>query len=166
METAVYILNRTTLKQIPDTTPYELWMGKKPSLLHVRKFGSDAYIHIPSQQRTKLDQKAKKLILVGYQADSTNYCLFDPETKKIILSRNVTFNEESKHRENYLPATEFRITLHPMPSADVENEDDEVFHEAEEADQIKPPQVIEDPAQPNNKEEIGKEGRNRESTAS
>ncbi|KMQ91777.1 retrovirus-related pol polyprotein from transposon tnt 1-94 [Lasius niger] len=49
VETAVYILNRTTSKQTPDTTRYELWMGKKPSLLHVRKFGSDAYIHIPSQ---------------------------------------------------------------------------------------------------------------------
>lgn len=155
--TAVYILNRTTSKQTPDITPYELWMGKKPSLLHVRKFGSDAYIHIPSQQRTKLDQKAKKLILVGYQADSTNYRLFDPETKKIIQSRNVTFNEELKHRENYLPATEFRITLYPMPSADVENEeDDEVFHKVEEADQIEPPQVIEDPVQPNDKAEIGR----------
>lgn len=44
-----------------------------------------------------------------------------------------------------------------MPSADVENEeDDEVFHEAEEADQIEPPQVIEDPAQPNNNAEIGR----------
>jgi len=39
-----------------------------------------------------MDKKAKKYILVGYQGDSTNYRLYDPEEEKVI-SRNVIFDE-------------------------------------------------------------------------
>lgn len=43
-----------------------------------------------------MDRKSKKLTLVGYQAKCTNYRLWDPQTNKITMSRDVTFNEDSK----------------------------------------------------------------------
>ena len=92
VNSAVYLLNRTP-PQALNTTPYELWTGKKPTLDHVRTFGSIAYMHVPQEKRTKLEKKSKKMILVGYDGNSTNYRLFDIETKKIKISRNVLFNE-------------------------------------------------------------------------
>jgi len=82
------------------TTPYEMWMGKKPTLSHLRIFGSEAYVYIDKQFRKKFDPKAKKMILVGYQAESTNYRLYDPISKKIAVSRNAVIHEGKKNRTN------------------------------------------------------------------
>lgn len=90
---AVYLLNRTSSSQTPKKTPYELWNGIKPHVGHVKVFGSIGYVHIPDQLRTKLDKKSEKMILVGY--DNNNYRMFNPETKKIKISRNVIFEEHN-----------------------------------------------------------------------
>lgn len=95
VNTAVYILNRITCTQTPGTTPYEIWTEKKQDLSQIRIFGSEAFVHVPNQLRNKLDPKAKKMILVGYQGDSTNYRLYDAKTRSVKVSRNVTFNEKS-----------------------------------------------------------------------
>ena len=43
METTQYILNLVPSKAV-STTPKELWTGRKPSLGHVRIWGSLAYV--------------------------------------------------------------------------------------------------------------------------
>lgn len=96
VNTVVYILNRTPTTQTPNSTPFEMWYDKKPSLDHIRLFGSETYVFVPKQSRTKLESKGRKLILVGYDKDSTNYRLFDPITKKITISRHITFNEATE----------------------------------------------------------------------
>ncbi|KMQ86359.1 copia protein, partial [Lasius niger] len=76
--------------------PTKLWAeAKKPDLSHIRIFGSDAYVHIPKVQRKKWDPKSRKLMLVGYHQESTNYRLFDPATNKIITAKDVIINENS-----------------------------------------------------------------------
>uniref|UniRef100_A0A1Y1MYL6 Retrovirus-related Pol polyprotein from transposon TNT 1-94 n=1 Tax=Photinus pyralis TaxID=7054 RepID=A0A1Y1MYL6_PHOPY len=94
VNTAVYILNRTPNSQTCGKTPYQLWTGKQPHLNHIRTFGCEAFTHIPKEKRTKLDRKSKKLMLVGYDGNSTNYRLFDTETRKITISRDVIFRED------------------------------------------------------------------------
>lgn len=94
MNTAVYILNRTTHSSRENIkTAFEEWTGRKPALGHVRVFGSTAYMHIPKQFRKKLDDKAKKVVLVGYQDESSNYRLYDLKKRSIVVSRDVVFNE-------------------------------------------------------------------------
>lgn len=97
---AVYLLNRTSSSQTPDKTPSELWDGVKPILEHVRVFGSEGYVHVPDQLRTKLDKKSEKMLLVGY--DNTNYRMYNINTKQIKISRNVVFDENKfpEKREN------------------------------------------------------------------
>jgi hypothetical protein len=43
LETIVFILNRAPSKSV-ETTPYELWNGKKPTLLFLRVWGCEAYV--------------------------------------------------------------------------------------------------------------------------
>lgn len=119
---AVYVLNRTVWTS-GAVTPYEAWAGKAPNLKHLRIFGSDTYVHTPKQFTRKLDARASKKIFVGYTAESTNYRVYDPESKKVSIARNVVFNEtvgkpsakaEEKEEENEV--------ILPQPKAEDKNE--------------------------------------------
>ena len=92
--TAVYILNRCPTKSVRDKTPEEAWSGRKPSIRHLKVFGCVAYAHVPDQLRKKLDDKGEKCIFIGYSTNSKAYKLYNPETKKIIISRDVKFDEQ------------------------------------------------------------------------
>lgn len=93
---AVYLLNRTTNKQLGSVTPYEKWFGHKPSVSHYRVFGSLAYVHINKEVRTKLDPKSLPVIFVGYSLHSRGYRLWDPHSDKIIESNDVHFDERPR----------------------------------------------------------------------
>jgi Integrase core domain/gag-polypeptide of LTR copia-type/GAG-pre-integrase domain len=93
--TAVYIANRCPTVAVDDVTPYEAFTGNKPSAEHLRVFGCDAFVHVPSEKRKKLDDKAIKCKMVGYCSESKCYRLLVPGTNKIIKSRDVIFNERS-----------------------------------------------------------------------
>ena len=64
--TAVYLLNRAATKSVDGKTPFEIWKGMKPNLSHIRVFGSTLYVHIPKENRGKLDLKSIKCCHVGY----------------------------------------------------------------------------------------------------
>ncbi|GKU98369.1 hypothetical protein SLEP1_g11381 [Rubroshorea leprosula] len=89
---SVYLLNRSPTRSVQNITPVEAWSGFKPSVKHLKVFGSIAYAHIPAETRTKLDDRAEKTVFIGYKRGG--YKLFNPETKKVIVSRDVTFAEE------------------------------------------------------------------------
>lgn len=76
-------------------TPREAWSGCKPIVAYFRIFGCIAYAHIPDATRKKLDDKGQKCILLGVSDESKAYKLFNPITKKIVISRDVIFDEEA-----------------------------------------------------------------------
>lgn len=60
---------------------------------HMRAFGCLAYAHVPSQQRSTHDYKAVKCISIGYIHDRKSYMMFNRDTYKAIVSRDVIFDE-------------------------------------------------------------------------
>jgi hypothetical protein len=56
LETAAFILNRAPSKSV-ETTPYELWHGKKPKLSFLRVWDYEAYVK--KLQPDKLETKSK-----------------------------------------------------------------------------------------------------------
>lgn len=95
INTAVYIRNRGPTKAVKGMTPYEALTGKKPNVSHFRTFGCIAYAHVAKDERHKLDPKAKKCIFLGYGPDAKGYRLYDLKSHKVIISRDVVFNELS-----------------------------------------------------------------------
>ncbi|CAL8132132.1 unnamed protein product [Prunus armeniaca] len=95
VHTAVYLLNRCPTKALGDKTPFEAYSGRKPGLAHLKIFGCLCYVHIPSEVRQKLDAKSTKSIFVGYAICEKGYRVYDPATKKILLSRDVVFDENA-----------------------------------------------------------------------
>src|SRR5262249_37062080 len=67
------------------------WMGKKPQVSHLIVFGCIAYALINSH--SKLDEKFEKCIFIGYSLQSKAYHLYNPINGKMIISRDVMFNE-------------------------------------------------------------------------
>lgn len=111
--TFAYIHNRAAKSSVPGKTPHELLYKSKPTLSHVRIFGSWAYIRIPPEHRSKLDAKAARFRLMGYNKDAA-YRLIDPNSHKIEFSRDVVFDE-------FNSVTPCQLYLPPSPRVHVSN---------------------------------------------
>ena len=85
--------NRTPVKAL-NKTPFEVWHGKKPKVNHLKVFDSDAYAHVPRDERAKFDTKTQKCIMVGYRNVTKGYRLYNATEGKIIHSHDVQFNEK------------------------------------------------------------------------
>ena len=79
-------------------TPEEAWSSHKPSVNYLRIFGCVAYTKIPEAR--KLDDKGEKYILVRYGDRTMGYKLYNPITRKVIMSRDMTFEEEEAWKWN------------------------------------------------------------------
>ncbi|KAG6495777.1 hypothetical protein ZIOFF_043604 [Zingiber officinale] len=90
---AIYVLNWCPPRSVLDKTPEEAWSGRKSSINYLKIFGCLPYAHVPDQLRKKLDDKGEKCIFIGYSDTSKAYKLYNPETKKVIISHNVIFDE-------------------------------------------------------------------------
>eukprot|EP00253_Pinus_taeda_P011846 PITA_11846 len=95
VSTACYLVNRSPSVAIDCKIPKEVWTGQSCDYSHLRIFGYDAYSLILKNQRSKLDPKSKCYVFVGYDYAVKGYRLWDPTLRKIVISRDVTFDESS-----------------------------------------------------------------------
>ena len=97
VNTAVYIRNRSPTTSLNYGTPYECWFGSKPDVSHMRVFGSQCFVHIPDDQRRKLDAKSYRGIFVGYPEGTKGYKIYNVASGKFTRTRNVVFDENNFH---------------------------------------------------------------------
>ncbi|CAN6457819.1 unnamed protein product [Victoria cruziana] len=97
MLTAMYILNRVPCKAVPDT-PYERWNGRKPDLMHIKRWGTVAHVKITDPNQDKLDSRSVKCIFIGYPKGSKGYRLYNPLIG-LIESRDVEFLEYCENND-------------------------------------------------------------------
>ena len=71
-------------------------LTSKPKISHLGVFGSVAHVHVPDERRTKLDDKSEIYIFIGYSSHSKGYKLYNPNSKKFVISRDVIFDEEGE----------------------------------------------------------------------
>lgn len=90
---SIHILNRSPTLTVQNMTPEETWSGQRPIVHHFRFSRCVAYAHVPDQKRTKLDDKGEKCIFIGSSEQSKSYKLYNPVTKKIVVSRDVFYEE-------------------------------------------------------------------------
>ena len=90
---ASHLINRLPSAALNGKTPLEVWSGKPIKdydTLHV--FGFTADYHV---KESKLDPRAKTALFMGVTLSVKGYRLWCLSSKKIIYSRDVTFDESS-----------------------------------------------------------------------
>lgn len=75
-------------------TPEEAWSDVKLVVKYFRVFRCIDIVHIPDQKRSKLDDKSKKCIFLGVIDESKAWRLYDPTMKKIVINKDVVFDED------------------------------------------------------------------------
>lgn len=93
ISSACYLVSRSPSIGINCKIPEEVWSGQSSDYFHLNIFGCDAYALIPTNQHSKLDPKSKCCVFVGYDDSVKGYRLWDPSSWKIVISRDVTFDE-------------------------------------------------------------------------
>ena len=84
LETAAFRLNRAPSKSV-ETTPYELWLGKKPKLLFLTVWACDAYVN--KLQPDKIEPKSEKCVFIGYPKGTIGYTFHHISKGKTLLLR-------------------------------------------------------------------------------
>jgi len=108
----------------------------KPTVEYFRVFGCLAHVHTPDQQQIKLDTKSKKCVLLGVSEESKAYKLLDPINNRIIISKNVIFEEgknwnwEKNEQENHQDNLDWGDAVSNTKKQSVENE----INDAEQQD--------------------------------
>lgn len=106
-QAAVHIKNRVPHSNLPpDKTPFEFWHHYKPSLAHIRLFGSFCTSRILSNSLTKFEPRGESGRFLGYAKDARGYLVWIPGPNgkggTVKSRRDVTFHGPS-HSENMLP---------------------------------------------------------------
>ncbi|KPU74550.1 uncharacterized protein Dana_GF27077 [Drosophila ananassae] len=149
VSTAVYVLNRTGKSSMKGLSLYQLWLGKKPRIKHLRIVGLTCYVHIPCQKEEE----------VGYDGDE-RYRIYLPEKHKVVVSRDVKFKEKFSNCEPgvNLPFQDFGskdvvedkeeedVSLHQSKDEDKEEEDANL-HKSEDEDTLQEQDLSEDTAE-------------------
>ena len=91
LETAAFTLNRAPSKSV-ETTPYELWFGKKPKLSFLKVWGCDAYVK--KLQPDKLEPKSEKCVFIGYPKETVGYTFYHRSEGKTFVAKNGSFLEK------------------------------------------------------------------------
>ncbi|KAG6489510.1 hypothetical protein ZIOFF_050781 [Zingiber officinale] len=128
--TVVYLSNRCPTTAIPNKTQFETWSGRKPSVNHLKVFGSICYSQIPKVKRSKLDECSERCIFVSYSTMSKGYKLFSLKGSQVIISRDVQVDENASWNweENKVETKDFLI------STDKEDNDEPISSETSPSD--------------------------------
>ncbi|KAG8480261.1 hypothetical protein CXB51_024850 [Gossypium anomalum] len=88
--TACFLINRSPSVAIEKKTPQEVWSGNPANYSDLKIFGCPAYAHV---NNGKLEPRSIKCVFLGYKAGVKRYKLWCPENRKVVISRDVVFDE-------------------------------------------------------------------------
>ena len=99
VSTCVYVINRSSTKGVKGYMTYEKWNGRKPNVSHLTIFGSVVFVKT-TRRLSKLEDRSKCMLFMGYEAGSKAYICLDPATFKIHINRDVIFDEKKSFKFN------------------------------------------------------------------
>lgn len=90
---SIYNRNQIPTRNLDNITPYEAWYQKKPNVNHFKVFGCKVFSHVVDEKRKTIDAKGEICNFISYYEKIKSYRLYNRKTTKIIMSRDVIFNE-------------------------------------------------------------------------
>ncbi|GJS75021.1 ribonuclease H-like domain-containing protein [Tanacetum coccineum] len=93
--TACYVQNRVLVIKPHNKTPYELFLGRKPTLSFMRPFRCPITILNTIDHLGKFDGKDDKGFFVGYSTNSKAFRVFNSRTRIVEENMHVQFSENT-----------------------------------------------------------------------
>ncbi|GKE00424.1 putative ribonuclease H-like domain-containing protein [Tanacetum coccineum] len=93
VNTACYVLNRVLVTKPQNKTPYELLIGKPPSISFMRPFGCPLTILNTLDPLGKFDGKSVEGYLLGYSTTSKAFRVYNKRTKRVEENMHIDFLE-------------------------------------------------------------------------
>jgi len=121
--TACYIRNRCPTSTLKGKTPCEVWTGELPRLSHMKTFGSTVYVLNKDTSKDKFGARSNKGIFIGYPRESKGYRVWLPDSRKIVVARDVEFLEKTP--ETSEDSNEFDFLQEPDQERIMVSDDDE-----------------------------------------
>jgi hypothetical protein len=92
---ACYLINKSPRATLDRKVAEVVWTSNEVYYSSLRLFGCPVYVHIPSEERSKLDPKSRQCVFLGYGKGLKDYRFWDPTTNKAVISRDMIFDENS-----------------------------------------------------------------------
>ncbi|GJW47252.1 putative ribonuclease H-like domain-containing protein [Tanacetum coccineum] len=93
VNTACYVLNRALVTKPQNKTPYELVLGRTPSISFLRPFGCPVTILNTLDSLGKFEGKADEGFLVRYSVNSKAFRVYNSRTRKVEENLHIKFLE-------------------------------------------------------------------------
>jgi hypothetical protein len=111
---AICLLNQSPTKANPGLTPEERLYSVKPDLSQTIIFGCLAYIHIRKELRDILEPTSAIGIYLGEDENSKGFRIYRPNIKKVIITKDVIFDESKTYKANSVETTFDFAALSPL----------------------------------------------------
>ncbi|KAK5785187.1 hypothetical protein PVK06_039741 [Gossypium arboreum] len=101
--TATYLINRMPSKFLKFQTPQSIFLQHFPhfkpisSILPLKIFGCTVFIQNIAPNKSKLDPKSLKCVLVGYSSLKKGYKCYHPPSKRFFTTMDITFYEQNSY---------------------------------------------------------------------
>ena len=93
MNMACHAINRLYLQRLLKKTPYELLISNKANVSYFSVFGSQWVILIKKGKSSKFAPKAIEGFLLGYDSNTSAYCVFNKTSGCVEVLCDVIFDE-------------------------------------------------------------------------
>lgn len=94
IDTTVFIINKSLLRNNCNKSPYELWKGKLANVKYFIIFISKCYIKGEDQKLGKFESRVDEGIFASYSCKRKAYKCYNLRRKQIVESINVMFDED------------------------------------------------------------------------
>ncbi|KAL8161955.1 hypothetical protein V2J09_013444 [Rumex salicifolius] len=93
LHTATYLLNITPTTTLQMRTPHQVLFRQLTSYNHLRVFDCLCFPNLTATTAHKLEPCTCPCVFLGYALQHRGYCCLDLESRKVIISRHVIFDE-------------------------------------------------------------------------
>ena len=90
IRTVIHVYNMTPIAKDEFKTPRS---RLTPDISHLCIFRCSAYVTINKKKRRKLDLKSQEMTFIGYEQGSKGYQFWDKDSRSVVISHDVKFNE-------------------------------------------------------------------------
>jgi len=89
----VHLINRMSFPPIGNESPFTRLYGHPQNYSTLRVFSCVCYVHLPPKECTKLAAQSVECAFLGYSPHQKGFLCYDPNLRRIRVSRNVIFQE-------------------------------------------------------------------------